>query len=329
MMKLVTFIREKVKIALVLLRSKSFLTFLFFLTLSTAFWCFEAFKETNTVEVDVPLQLKNIPENVVVTTELPRQVRVTLRDRNSALFSYRYFRRPRPATVDFSAYANPSCHVRIPQEDVKRAVMRNFESTTELLSLLPDTLEYFYSYGTKKVVPTRLQGKLEPAEGYYIVRQDLLPKETTVYATDRLLDTISAAYTAPHYLSELMESFTTNLTVQEVKGAKFLPDTLQLSVEVDRLVEKTLSLPIQALNFPDDVRLRTFPMKVNVTFQVGMREFRNVTEQDFQLVLDANDLEGNTGNTAPLRMVRQPESAFRLRLSQNEVEFLIEKTTAP
>jgi hypothetical protein len=77
------------------------------------------------------------------------------------------------------------------------------------------------------------------------------------------------------------------------------------------------------------VRLRTFPMKVNVTFQVGMREFRNVTEQDFQLVLDANDLEGNTGNTAPLRMVRQPESAFRLRLSQNEVEFLIEKTTAP
>ena len=69
-------------------------------------------------------------------------------------------------------------------------------------------------------------------------------------------------------------------------------------------------------------------MKVNVTFQVGMKEFRNVTEQDFMLVLDANDLENATANTCTLRMERQPESAFRLRLSQSEVEFLIEKTSA-
>ena len=328
MMKLLTFINDKVKIVLVLLRSKSFLTFLFFLSLSTAFWCFEAFKETNTVEIAVPLQLQNVPDNVVVTTGLPEHVRVTLRDRNSSLFSYRYFRRPRPAVVDFSAYANPTCHVRVPLEDVKRSVMRNFESSTELLSLLPDTLEYFYNYGTKKTVPTQLLGKLTPAEGYYIVRQELHPAETSVSATVRQLDTITAAYTAPLYLSDVNKSFSMPLQVHDVKGAKFFPDTLTLSVEVDRIVEKTLSLPIQPLNFPDDVRLRTFPMKVNVTFQIGMKEFRNVTEDDFMLVLDANDLEGATDNTGVVRVVRQPESVFHLRLSQSEVEFLIEKTGA-
>ena len=326
MMKFIAFIREQVKTVLVLLRSKSFLTFLFFLTLSTAFWCFEAFKETNTVEIDVPLRLTNVPDNVVVSTELPENVRVTLRDRNSSLFSYRYFRRPRPAIVDFSAYANPSCYVRIPQEDVKRSVMRNFESTTELISLLPDTLEYFYNYGTKKVVPTRLLGDVAPAEGYYIVRQEISPAETTVFATARQLDTITAAYSVPNYLVDITESFTMPLKVNELKGAKFMPDTLLLSVEVDRLVEKTLSLPVQPLNFPEDVRLRTFPMKVNVTFQVGMKEFRNVTEQDFTLVLDAKDLEGATDNTGTVRIARQPESVFRLRLSQSEVEYLIEKT---
>lgn len=328
MMKLLSFINGKVKTVLVLLRSKSFLTFLFFLTLSTAFWCFEAFKETSTVEIEVPLRLTNVPENVVVSTELPENVRVTLRDRNSSLFSYRYFRRPRPAVVDFSAYANPSCYVRIPQEDVKRSVMRNFESTTELISLLPDTLEYFYNYGTKKVVPTRLLGDVAPAEGYYIVRQEISPAETTVFATERQLDTITAAHSVPNYLVDITESFTMPLKVNELKGAKFMPDTMFLSVEVDRLVEKTLSLPIQPLNFPEDVRLRTFPMKVNVTFQVGMKEFRNVTEKDFTLVLDANELETATDNTGTVRIARHPESVFRLRLSQSEVEFLIEKTSA-
>ena len=327
MMKIFTFIHEKVKTVLVLLKSKSFLTFLFFLTLSTAFWCFEAFKETGTVEVMIPLELENVPDNVVVTTDLPKQVSVKLRDRNSSLFYYRYFHTLHPAKVDFSAYANPNCYVRVPQEDVKRSVMQNFEASTELVAVLPDTLEYFYSYGTKKNVGTRFQGKLTPAEGYYVVSQQLQPAQATVYATDRQLDTISGAYTVPYYAIDFTESFTAPVEVHHVKGAKFLPDTLTLSVEVDRLVEKTISLPIQPLNFPENVRLRTFPMKVNVTFQVGMKEFRNVTEQDFMLVLDANDLEDESEKTCPIRIERQPASALRLRLSQSEVEFLIEKTS--
>ena len=325
-MKILPFIQEKVKTVLVLLRSKSFLTFLFFLTLSTAFWCFEAFKEVNTVEISVPLRLTNIPENVVVTTELPKDVRITLRDKNSSLFFYRYFQTMAPVEIDFSHYANPSCHVRLPKEDVRRGLKSNFETSTELLGLRPDTLEYFYSYGTSKTVDTRLQGKLAPADGYYIVRQELHPALATVYATERQLDTISAALTLPYYHTDLTESFSTQIYLQDVKGAKFLPDTVRLSVEVDRLVEKTLALPVQPLNFPEDVRLRTFPMKVNVTFQVGMKEFRNVTEADFKLVLDANDLTDPTANTCAVRIVEQPAAAFRLRLSQSEVEFLIEKS---
>ncbi len=325
-MKILPFIQEKVKTVLILLRSKSFLTFLFFLTLSTAFWCFEAFKEVNTVEISVPLRLTNIPENVVVTTELPKDVRITLRDKNSSLFFYRYFQTMAPVEIDFSHYANPSCHVRLPKEDVRRGLKNNFETSTELLGLRPDTLEYFYSYGTSKTVDTRLQGKLAPADGYYIVRQELHPALATVYATERQLDTISAALTLPYYHTDLTESFSTQIYLQDVKGAKFLPDTVRLSVEVDRLVEKTLALPVQPLNFPEDVRLRTFPMKVNVTFQVGMKEFRNVTEADFKLVLDANDLTDATANTCAVRIVEQPAAAFRLRLSQSEVEFLIEKS---
>ena len=325
-MKILPFIQEKVKTVLILLRSKSFLTFLFFLTLSTAFWCFEAFKEVNTVEISVPLRLTNIPENVVVTTELPKDVRITLRDKNSSLFFYRYFQTMAPVEIDFSHYANPSCHVRLPKEDVRRGLKSNFETSTELLGLRPDTLEYFYNYGTSKTVETRLQGKLAPADGYYIVRQELHPALATVYATERQLDTISAALTLPYYHTDLTESFSTQIYLQDVKGAKFLPDTVRLSVEVDRLVEKTLALPVQPLNFPEDVRLRTFPMKVNVTFQVGMKEFRNVTEADFKLVLDANDLTDATANTCAVRIVEQPAAAFRVRLSQSEVEFLIEKS---
>lgn len=325
MMKILSFIHEKVKIALVSVRNKSFLTFLFFLMLSTAFWCFEAFNETNSVEVTVPMELENVPENVVVTTELPQNLRVTLRDRNFTLFAYRYLLSPRPVKVNFTAYANPTCYVRIPHDDVMHSVMSNFQPSTEMLTLLPDTLEYYYSYGTKKTVEPRLQGKLVAADGFYIVSKTLQPSEVTAYANEHQLDTISAAYTIPFYHSNLTENFTAPVELRNVKGVKFSPDTVQLSVEVDRLVEKTLSLPVQPLNFPEDVCLRTFPMKVNVTFQVGMKVYNDVTEKDFTLVLDANDLEDTEDKTCMVRLERQPEAVFHLRLSQQEVEYLIEK----
>ena len=163
MMKIFSFIHEKVKIALVSVRNKSFLTFLFFLMLSTAFWCFEAFNETNSVEITIPIELENVPDNVIVATDLPKDLRVTVRDRNFTLFTYRYFLSPRPVKVDFTAYANPSCYVRVPHKDISHSIMNNFKASTEMLMLLPDTLEYYYNYGTKKDVPTRFHGKLAPA----------------------------------------------------------------------------------------------------------------------------------------------------------------------
>ena len=66
-------------------------------------------------------------------------------------------------------------------------------------------------------------------------------------------------------------------------------------------------------------------MKVNVTFQVGMKVYNDVTEKDFTLVLDANDLEDTEDKTCVVRLERQPEAVFHLRLSQQEVEYLIEK----
>ena len=63
--------------------NKQFLIFLFFLALSTVFWAFQALSETYEEEYQVGLELQNVPSNVVITTELPRTLRITLRDKGT------------------------------------------------------------------------------------------------------------------------------------------------------------------------------------------------------------------------------------------------------
>lgn len=61
--------------------NREFLTFFFFLVLSTIFWLMTALNETYEREIGVPAYLVNIPKNVVVTSDMEDTVRVTVRDK--------------------------------------------------------------------------------------------------------------------------------------------------------------------------------------------------------------------------------------------------------
>ena len=67
------------------LGNRQFFAFLFFLLLSASFWLFQTVNEVYEQEFDIPVRLVDVPENVVITTELPAHVRITLRDRGVVL----------------------------------------------------------------------------------------------------------------------------------------------------------------------------------------------------------------------------------------------------
>ena len=49
--------------------NKQTFIFLFFLVLSTTFWLFQALNETYEEDFAIPIELRNVPGNVVVTTD--------------------------------------------------------------------------------------------------------------------------------------------------------------------------------------------------------------------------------------------------------------------
>lgn len=323
-MQLLALLRNTFTTIVSFLKGKTFTQFMFFLALSTAFWFFEFSKETRTLEFKVPLDLNNVPENVVVTTELPKHVTINVKASNSSLVYHRYFHTMSAVSVNFETYANPSFRAIVPKDDVLRTIKKNFSNETEILSLSPDTLEYYYSFGSKKEVPIRFEGKISTPDGYYVSETKITPSTVTVYANDLILDSLTSAQTVPLYINDAGKSQSVTLHLQNQKGMKFVPDTAKLSFTVDRLIEKTLSLPIEAINTSDSVKIRTFPGRVNVTFLVGTQNYRNLSEEDFKVVVDASKLKMLNGNKCKVELQKQPEEAVHIRFNQQEVEFLIE-----
>lgn len=319
----------KIKDFLLGKKNREFLIFLFFFALSTVFWLLQTLNETFETEIKVPLRLNNVPSNLIITSDLPEELHVTVQDKGSILMKYLYAQPLTPVMVDYKNYdfAGLAGRVQIQEAEVRRAIVAQLFSSTRILSIKPDTLEFFYNRGLKKKVPVRISGTVEPAQQYYLRHVVAKPDSVVVFAPSSILDTLKAAYTQNFYQAGLVESKSLSVPVRPIRGAKFIPETLDVQIDVDVYTEKTVEVPVVGVNFPGDKDLRTFPSKVNVTFKVGTKSYKSITADDFVLVVSYEELIQNPSSKIPLRLKSIPEGVSAVRIHPAEVDYLLEQTT--
>lgn len=305
--------------------NKQFLIFLFFLALSSVFWIFQTLNETYEEDFQVPLELRNVPSNVVITTDLPENLHILLRDKGSQLLAYRYTRQFKPVVVDYNTYSNPSGHVSILGNELQRQIAAQLLPGTQMLGLKPDTLDFYYNFGQFKRVPIRPLGEVRAGRLYSLAKTVYSEDSVTVYASREQLDTITAAYLQPFNLRNLTDTTHVKSNFVKVKGAKFVPAQIGVTFCIDRLVEKTIQVPVQQVNFPASKQLRTFPTTVKVTFQVGMGLYRKITSENFVLVVNYEDLLKNKSTYCHLSLKTIPEGVSHVRISPQDVEYVIEE----
>ncbi len=94
---------------------------------------------------------------------------------------------------------------------------------------------------------------------------------------------------------------------------------------LDVYAEKSVEVPVRGVNFPPDKVLRTFPSKVQVTFQVGLSHFKAITAEDFFIGVTYEELLNNKGEKCPVKLKSVPRYVNHVRLNPQEVDYLIEQ----
>lgn len=302
------------------------LVFLFFLMLSASFWAFTAGKEVKEKEFDVEIELTGVPKNVVITTEPPKKVTVTLRDEVFTLLSYKFNRqRDFHAVINWSDVDTSNGHVKVQTVNVLKAFYASLRSTTQVLSSRPDVIEFYFNYGLSKKVDVIIQGVIEADSTCYVFTSDVTPRRVDVYGSKEALDTVTGAYLQPVNLRGLKDRKSVEVSFKPVKGLKFSPDHVTLNVFADKMMENSVQVPVRGVNFPAGKSLCTFPPKVTVTYNVGSTIAKDITADAFTIVLNYEDLISQSGNRSALRLKSLPTGVKNARINPSEVEFIIEE----
>ena len=316
---------ERIRNFLLSHNSREFLIFLFFVFVSFCFWLLQVLNDDYETEFSVPLRMRNVPGDVVLTSELPNELRIGVKDRGTVLANYMLGQTFYPVAIDFKDYEDKGSQVRIPAAALVKKISGQLNQSTKLLTIRPDTVEFIYTKGKSKKVPVKLQGTVALDRQYYVSDIIYSPDSVMVYAPQEMLDTITAAYTEPIGFENVTDTIRRRVNLAKVKGAKFTPSFNDVTILVDIYAEKSVEVPVKGINFPPDKVLRTFPSKVQVTFQVGLSHFKAVTAEDFFIGVTYESLLNNKGEKCPVNLKSVPRYVNHVRLNPKEVDYIIEQ----
>lgn len=306
--------------------NREFLTFFFFLVLSTIFWLMTALNEIYEREIGVPAYLVNIPKNVVVTSDMEDTVRVTVRDKGFALLAYTYGEGIRPINVNFqSAITRQSGYGVVSSQELMKMINQRFSGSSKIVQVKPDRLDFHYNYGLSRQVSVKMAGHVVPGKSFYLARTRFWPEKVTVYGSKQALDSLRFVKTVPINITNFNDTVLRTVALETIKGVKIVPNTVRIGLYPDILTEENIEVPITAINMPEGKVLRTFPQRVTVNFIVGASMFRSISPEQFAVVVDYNEIIDHPSDKCSIHLRETPQGVRNARLKMTQVDYLIEE----
>lgn len=317
---------KKIKAFLNRQRWNQALIFFFFILLSLGFWMLQSLQQDYEIELSFPVRYKNVPPEMVFTPQLPKQIRVKVKDKGSVLLNYTFGRQFIPIDIEFKDLNPAGGEFKVPAKTIQSDILKQLLSTTVVEGTDPAGLTLKYAPRAKKEIPIVFDGEIVPEAGFFLADSvALTPGKAEVYASKAILDTLKQIRTEYIRIDQVNKTVTRKVNLRKIEGVTFVPETVMLTAAVEEYTEKTLLVPVFCPDLPTDLILRTFPPKIKVTCHIPLSRFKDLTDSDIRLEVKFAELEQNLTGYAPIHIVKKPGWVKNLSLSPDKVEFILEQ----
>jgi YbbR domain-containing protein len=305
---------------------KRVLLFSVFLLISASIWLLNALSKNYTSVIEYPLVYNDFPEGKVFVGELPGHLDLQINAHGYALLRYRMFRKPVPISFKVSAFnlnrRQDSSSAYILTRYLKDQIARQLPAELQLLEIKPDTLHFRFAEKVTRMV------KIKPNFEYSIDKQftikdeiKLVPDMVEVTGPDLILDTLAYVYTEKHLLGELTRDYSDKVRLKREADLQYSISRVNCSIELERFTELQVTVPVEVLNLPDSILLKTFPSIIKLNCRVGLSKYERIETYPFRAVVDYEKInEGVTSLNVSIQNL--PSYLLGYEFSPKTVEFL-------
>ena len=307
---------------------KEIFIFIFFLLLSFGFWLLQSLQRDYERRVELPLHYKNVPSEWVLSENNPKKISILLKDKGTTLLYYIWRANVDPVDISLTGLTRISDYsFRVTNEMLETALSKQLISSTSIISFEPREIELRYDSLSSRTAPVVENVSIITKPGFQISDDiRILPPEIRLFGSRNVLDTLNEVKTKLVVLDGLSKTRELTAQLDLPEGVKSDPETVKMTVPVEEFTEKRLQLPVLCPDIPDNYALRLFPSNVEVTCNIPVSKFKELTESDLGIIIPFKDFENyrSTGKI-PVRLTEKPSWVMTAVVTPNELEFIIEQ----
>ena len=311
---------------------KPLLVFLVFFGIATFLWFLAALEKDYTTTIEHPVLFTDLPEDKVVVSELPSKLKLEVEAAGLTLLRHNWDISKNPVEIKFSQLLRgkknnqENFKLSIPSSQIKSRIANQLDNIA-VIEVLPDSLHFLLSGSDRRKVPV-ISNISFVLEKQFMIRDkiEISPDSVVVIGPSVMLDTLSGIYTSSLRFRKLNHSLTRNLNL-EIPNDQLRIETTKVIVDipVEQFTEKKLTIPVDPINLPDSLNLKTFPASVEAIFRVVISAFDNIQPEGFKIVVDYFDIEaGNILKIKP-NVLMAPSLIENLRIEPELVDYLLEQ----
>lgn len=299
--------------------------------IATGFWFLNALSKVYTIELMVPVQYYNFPNNKTFAGHLPEQFELTVRAHGFTLLRQKAGFLFGPLEFNVNEMTNDRMtenkrtRFAFPTRQFLTELSYQMSSDLEILNMNPDTLYFGFGQMTQKQVRVKPIVQVNLKKQYQLSGEiKSAPTDVLVSGPQKILDTLQFVYTRKQVLDNIDEPVKIKADIEPLKEMYYNRQTVDLSVPVEEYTEAQLSVPVTLQDAPSNLKVKLFPARLKISFLVGLSQFSEIRPDNFKLVVSYSDIEKGA-QRLPVKMLSIPPFLYDVKISPEEIEYLIEK----
>ncbi len=303
------------------------------LIISASIWLLTKLTYNYTTVVTFPVSFTGLPEEKIPMTHMDSALDIAINASGFGSLRINYFTRKRTFSINLMNYQMQTfegySEVVIGTSHVAQQIVERFnipgqvdyvipesltlrfnEKVSRRVAVLPDVKYTFkrqyFAYDTMEVKPAyvEISGKADVIEKVRFVKTLPVVFENLDASVDRLVDLLPPNTTDPFWID---------------------PPQVRITMRVEPFTETGFEVSVQPVNLPDSVKIKLFPEKVNISFLVALKDYKDLTPEMFKCRVDLTDVQNLEGSRLPVQLHNPSIMVRGIQIMPPEIEFLILK----
>lgn len=299
-------------------------SFLICLALAATFWLIHALNRNYKYTLSIPVKFINLPSNKVIVGELPDQLEVTIKASGLKLLFISFQSVSTELCIDFNTLKTNAKSQAYAISNGNFNLKNTIHFDVEVIKIRPDTLFFSLNKGKSKMVPIKAILQAECLPGYAIVSKPaLIPSYVSVTGDSTEVNAIDTVYTSSTTLKGIHQNYKSIISLKKTaSNINYQPNNVELSFEVDRLVETSVKVPITIMNQETNHAIRLLPSFVTVTYLVSMRDYDNINASSFKAMVNYHQIKQQK-KMLDVMLTVTPSGINIIKTEPNTVSYLI------